>query len=708
MAQFRLPIRTRLTLFMAAFLAILVGLAAVATTRLVTIDRTIEEVTGKTFVATQILDDIGNYVAEFRMAETYRALAADPQQLAAAELLAQQHRRAINYLLEDYLKATGNPDAQLGPFRAAWNAYLVEHDAWVAADSAGTIDDPARYGSSLHRLYRSAMTAIDRLIYANKAEAARGTRSGDELIDQTTLLVVVLSGLGFALAVWAFVRIHRGIIQPLRAITEALTKLAAGNREIEVPELSRNDEIGQMANAFDVFRANALALETAHEATRAAQEQAQALARHDALTGLPNRRVFSAELETAIVRAQHGVALCSVLMIDLDRFKPVNDLQGHAVGDLVLCEIARRLKDAVRKNDIVARLGGDEFAIIAEVEANAYPESAIRLATRVLTAVREPILVADARIEVGASIGIATCPADGSDAEGLLRASDIAMYRAKRDGRGTFRFFEQSMDAELRAQAMLEADLRRAVPEGAIHPHYQPLFDINDNRLYGFEILARWQHPQRGWVGPDIFIPLAEQLGLISELTWSILRKACRDAKQWPEDIRLSLNISPLQLKDPALPAQLLTVLNQEAFSPARLEVEITESALVGDIETAKLILDALRAIGIKVSLDDFGTGYSSLYHLRELQFDKVKIDQSFVRSMEENSESEKIVEAILGLAKSLHMVSVAEGVENPAVLHHLAELGCKYGQGYHLGKPMSAEKAAELLGKRSGARKAG
>jgi diguanylate cyclase (GGDEF)-like protein len=708
MTWFKLPIRARLMLFMAAFLTILTVLAAVVTTRLIAIDDTVEVLSDKAFPATQMLDELDNHVAEFRMAETYRALASDANQLVAAELLAKQHRKTIEYLLDDYLTVTGKSEAHVGPFRAAWNAYLAEHDAWVAADSDGRLDDPARYGSSLHRLYRSVMTAIDRLLYANKAEATREAREADELVDQTTILTVVLSGLGLVLAIWAFARIHRGVIQPLRAITAALLKLAAGNREVRVPELNRDDEIGQMAKAFDVFRANASALETAHQATRAAQEQAQALARHDALTGLPNRRVFTAELEAATARAQNGSSICSVLMIDLDRFKPVNDLQGHAVGDLVLCEVARRLQDAVRKNDVVARLGGDEFAIVTKSEPKAYPEGVIRLANRVLAAIREPILVADGRLGIDGSIGIASAPGDGVDSESLLRAADIAMYRAKRDGRGTFRFFEHSMDAELRAQAALEVDLRRAIAEGDIRPYYQPLVNIADTRIYGFEILARWQHAERGAVRPDVFIPLAEQFGLISDLTWSILRQACRDAKRWPEDIRLSLNISPLQLKDPALPTQMLTILNQEGFSPARLEVEITESALVGDIDTAKLILSALQAIGIKVSLDDFGTGYSSLHHLRELKFDKVKIDQSFVCSMQDNSESEKIVDAILGLATSLGMPTVAEGIENPTVLHHLADMGCKYGQGYYFGKAMTAENAAKLLVERSGMRKAG
>ncbi|HVY51894.1 MAG TPA: EAL domain-containing protein [Devosia sp.] len=280
-----------------------------------------------------------------------------------------------------------------------------------------------------------------------------------------------------------------------------------------------------------------------------------------------------------------------------------------------------------------------------------------------------------------------------------MRAADIAMYRAKHDGRGAFRFFEQEMDEELRAQAEFESDLKAAIASGEIQPYYQPLVDVAAGKVYGFEVLARWPHPVRGMVPPDKFIPLCEQLGLIPQLCASMLRRACRAALRWPEDITLSVNISPSQLRDVSLPTQLLTILNQEQFSPKRLEIEITETALITDLETAKQILTAIRAVGIKVALDDFGTGYSSLYHLRELKFDKVKIDRSFVPSMEEDRESEKIVDAILSLAQSIGMPTVAEGIENKRVLEHLAEKGCEFGQGFLFGKALNAADAERLLG---------
>jgi diguanylate cyclase (GGDEF)-like protein len=388
-----------------------------------------------------------------------------------------------------------------------------------------------------------------------------------------------------------------------------------------------------------------------------------------------------------------------VLVLDLDRFKPVNDLRGHAAGDTVLCEVARRLTDTLRKNDTVARLGGDEFAIIAAADTHAHADGAMLLAARLLGAIREPIDVDGTPVEIGASIGIARCPADGLEAEALLRAADIAMYRAKREARGTFRFFEQSMDEELRAQAQLEVDLKEAIARQEVCPHYQPLIDMQDNRVFGFEILARWTHKERGDVPPDVFIPVAEQLGLIPELTSSLLRRACRDAVQWSiDDIRLSLNIAPGQLKDARLPGQILAILREEGFPASRLEIEITETALVGDIDAARMVLRALQAEGIRVALDDFGTGYSSLYHLRELKFDKVKIDKSFVQSMQQNNESDRIVDAILGLARSLGMPAVAEGIEDQAALYRLADKGCQYGQGFHFGKAMSSERANAFL----------
>jgi diguanylate cyclase (GGDEF)-like protein len=702
MARFTFSIRTRLTLYILTFVAIIAGMAVSGVLSLRSVDLRTKEIDGKWLAGTALLAEMADRIAEYRIAESYRALATEPRVRAQAELLADGHRKEINTLESEYVALLGSQiqTADLESFNTALNNYYRAHDAWVNTDTNGEFGDPAHYRGSLDQLYKAADASVDTLVAANRLAAHKQAAAVDDLTDGSVILEVVVSLIAVLLASWLLIRIRSQITRPLGAITQALSKLATGCREVRVPELHRADEIGAMATAFEIFRTNALALEKAHEATRVAQDHAKSLARHDALTGLPNRRVFSAELQTMLIRARSGSALLSVLLVGLDQFKQVNDLHGHPAGDMVLCEVARRIKDAVGRKDVVARLGGDEFAIImlGDPQQPEHPDGVTDLAKRVLTFIRKPILMGETKLEICASIGISLQGTGGSDAGNLLRCADIAMYRAKRTGTGSICLFEQSMDEDLLAQASLEADLKSALADQRIRPYYQPLVEIRSNRLCGFEALARWEHSERGFVPPDLFIPLVEQLGLMTDLTSSILRQACRDARQWSTDIRISVNISPSELKDPLLPNRLLTILAREHFDPSRLDVEITESALICDIQTAKLVLTMLRSAGIKICLDDFGTGYSSLYHLRELKFDKVKIDRSFIQSMPDNPESEKIVDAILGLAKNLNMSVVAEGIENPVVLLRLAAKGCEFGQGYYFGKAMTAQNATDLV----------
>ena len=462
----------------------------------------------------------------------------------------------------------------------------------------------------------------------------------------------------------------------------------------------KEEEARHAREAGETFRRNLEKLQQAHDAAEAAQRLASSLARHDALTGLPNRRVFSEVLDKAIARAGRGANPHAVLIIDLDRFKPVNDIHGHAAGDVVLCEVANRLKGLVRGSDSVARLGGDEFGIVLDCSSatKAPGEAAIRLAERVIEAVGRPIAYGGRTLGVGASIGIAICPTDGGDADTMLHAADMAMYRAKQEGRGTYRFFQRSMEAELRAQAALEDDVRRAVANGEIEPHYQPLIRLSENSLTGFEILARWKHPTRGDVPPDVFIPVVERLGLIADLTYALLRRACREAKDWPPEITIALNVSPFHLDDPLLPVKFLSILSETEFPPRRLEIEVTENAVTHNLEAAQQAVKTLQDLGIKISLDDFGTGYSNLSHLRQFRFDKIKIDRSFVQSMETDAGNATLVHSILDLAKNLGLPTVAEGIEHIEALRRIVAGGGEFGQGFYFAKAMPAEGVEAML----------
>jgi diguanylate cyclase (GGDEF)-like protein len=429
-------------------------------------------------------------------------------------------------------------------------------------------------------------------------------------------------------------------------------------------------------------------------AREAAEIAALSIARRDTLTALPNRRML---IET-IEKATAGNPMrdpSAVFLIDLDRFKPVNDVYGHAAGDAVLCEVAERLDALVPKDAIAARLGGDEFCIF--LPRGSSSGDLIRFAQQIITRLSDQIRWEHARIDIGATIGIALFPEDGQDAEALLRAADIAMYRGKREGRNTFRFFEQTMDEELKERVTLEIALRSAIHSGQIRPHYQPLVSLPGHKLLGFEVLARWYHPERGIIGPDVFIPLAEDTGVITELCYSLLRQACADARSWPSHLGLSINISPHQFKDRLLAARILSILRETGFDPRRLEIEITESALTNDLDVARATLGVLQSAGVSIALDDFGTGYSSLYHLRELKFDKIKIDRSFVQSLE-NEESAKIISAIIGLGQSLGIMTTAEGIENLDNSDWLAERGCTFGQGFLFGAPVPATGAVKLI----------
>jgi diguanylate cyclase (GGDEF)-like protein len=691
-----------LTLFSVCFAGIAAALALICAVSLAAADHNTAQLEHQWLEGTAMLGEIDYRISAFRLTETYRTLVADDESRQLADLLAAAQARDISELQAQYaaLLAGQVSAAQLRPLRKDWSAYAAAHRAWVAADPYNKDKVPATYGSPLDLQYRSTDGAIDGLIAINRADARKRAAAVAHVTMITQMLAGLIGGGAVAAAVWAMFAIRRQVIEPLRAITAAMSRLAVGYHDVRVPGMNRTDEIGEMALACEAFRLNVLALEEAHAQTKAAEQRAHDLARHDALTGLPNRRVFSEELEHAVALARRGKSSFTLLLLDLDNFKKVNDLQGHHAGDAVLCEVAERLKRAQRKSDIVARLGGDEFAIIAagESDMQAHREGAASMATRLIASIARPIPACEERVKIGASIGIILGREDVSDVNDLLREADIAMYEGKRGGRGTYRFFEQRMDDELLEKELMEKDLAEAIAADEIVPHYMPLVDLKSDRVHGFEALARWTHPTRGMVGPDVFVPMAESTGLIKAMTDSILRQVCRHARIWPGEISIAVNISACELKDIKLAGRILAILEAEDFPPRRLEIEITESALIGDIRAAKLIIAELREAGLMVSLDDFGTGYSSLNHLRELSFDKVKIDRSFVQAMQDDAANERFIDAILGLTSSLGLPTVAEGIESQAARFKLAAKGCRFGQGYLFGKAMPAQAVRQML----------
>ncbi|WP_428483779.1 EAL domain-containing protein [Rhodopila sp.] len=419
------------------------------------------------------------------------------------------------------------------------------------------------------------------------------------------------------------------------------------------------------------------------------------LAHHDALTGLPNRVLLRERLDQAIAQLGRGTVF-ALLCLDLDNFKTVNDTLGHPVGDKLLQAVADRLGFCVRETDTVARLGGDEFAIV-QVGITA-PEDAGELAGRVVATLSRPYDIDGQQVIVGASVGIAVAPGDGSNWDKLLKNADMALYRAKSDGKGLHRWFEQEMDARLQQRHRLEWELRQALPNNELELFYQPLVNLASDRVSSFEALLRWRHPQRGLVSPGEFIPLAEETGLIVPIGEWVLRRACADAASWPDGIKVAVNVSAIQFRSSRLAEAVNDALTDAGLPAQRLELEVTESVLLRDSDATLATLHQLRRLGSRIALDDFGTGYSSLSYLRSFPFDKLKIDRSFVRDLADNPEAAAIVRAITQLATALGMTIAAEGIETEAQLACLRKEACTEGQGYLFSRPVPADVVSTLL----------
>jgi len=498
-------------------------------------------------------------------------------------------------------------------------------------------------------------------------------------------IAMALTGLlGLLLVIFGSWRLSLTLTKPISALEQAAQRMEEGET-VEV-KVETRDEIGRLAQSF-----NRMAAGIAEREKRITQ-----LAFNDSLTGLPNRAFFRQHLDLELKQGERrGGRGLALLCVDLDNFKAVNDTLGHPVGDELLRAVGARLSASVG-DAMVARLGGDEFVVIlSHLEAH---EAAGAIASRLIAALAEPFDIRGNELTAGASVGIAMAPGDGADADNLLKHADLALYQAKGEGGGTYRFFEAEMNARAQSRHRLESDLRRAITGGEFELYYQPLFDMETNRIGSFEALIRWNHPTRGLVAPDEFIPLAEETGLIVPIGTWVIQEACRQATKWPDHVRVAVNVSSVQFRKPGLANILMQALAASGLDPRRLEVEITESIFLESSDALIAILHSLRNMGIRIALDDFGTGYSSLSYLQSFPFDKIKIDRSFIQQMLSRSGSTAIVHAITDLARALGMETTAEGVESSEQLAELRLHGCSSVQGYLFSRPVNAAGVFDAL----------
>ena len=475
--------------------------------------------------------------------------------------------------------------------------------------------------------------------------------------------------------------ITRRTLRSIQRIARATLLVANGDQALRVHRLARRDELGAIVESLRAFQSN--------------NARMNFLARHDALTALPNRAMFHDRLVLALEQCGSGLRF-AVHCLDLDHFKAVNDTLGHPIGDALLQRVAARLTNAVREGDTVARLGGDEFAII-QLDIDGAQDAA-SLAQRVIDQINQPYEINGHQIIIGTSVGVVVTPCDGMSVEVLPCNADLALYRAKAEGRCTWRFYEPDMDTALQQRRLLEMDMRAALTGKQFELYYQPLVNVQSREVSGFEALIRWHHPERGMISPAEFIPLAEQTGLIVQIGAWVLRQACADASGWQSNLKVSVNLSPLQFRDTNLVPIVQQALSTAGLPAWRLELEITEGVLLHDNESTLVTLHRLRALGICISMDDFGTGYSSLSYLRSFPFDKIKIDQSFIRDLSDQPGSAAIVRAVTGLGSSLGIRTTAEGVETEDQLARLVAEGCTEVQGYLFSPPCPAQDVTRMV----------
>jgi diguanylate cyclase (GGDEF)-like protein len=555
-----------------------------------------------------------------------------------------------------------------------YDTHLPEIDAALAAGEAIAPSSVAR------RFNQQTKEANDRLV-ALETAAFDAVRAG-----RTAQARAILDSNAYALDKQ---RLSDGTQEftgsTLRAMQLELTSLRSLATEIMVAVLALS-----LAAALLTWHHLTQSLTRSRGVLIDVQDRIQRLATSDSLTGLPNRNALHDAMQLAMTRSRREQHRLALLMIDLDRFKPINDRHGHHIGDRVLREVAERMGRLLRRGELHARYGGDEFVALIDERGN--PTISHRVAERLIAGLSQPIVVDGLTLHIGASVGIARFPDDADVPDQLLRHADLALYRAKTSGRGRVCFYDAALDNVLAEREALEHRLRDAIERGEIVPHYQPVVDLATRQVQSVELLSRWQHPERGLLPPSEFIALAERAGLMPALTQSLLQQACADLPRMPAHWRVAINIVPSQFQDANFSEQLLNVIRSAGADPCRFEIELTETALVSDIDAARSTIEALKREGMTVALDDFGTGYSSLSYLSRLWFDKIKIDRSFIATLHDSSESVKIVQSIIGLGASLDVQVVAEGVESERDARTLAGLSCAAAQGYLFARPMALD----------------
>ena len=525
-----------------------------------------------------------------------------------------------------------------------------------------------------------------------RAARARTQESASFSAYIAMVYILVTTGLGVVIGGGGALILAQRVIRPIRELGASAGTIGKG-MSAQRFVVESDDEIGELAESM--IRLARMA-ESREETERALRE----MAHHDALTKLPNRTLFQIRLVEAMENARRVDRMVALHLLDLDRFKDVNDTLGHRAGDALLQQVAGRLRRCVRKSDTVARLGGDEFVIVQTnlTDANDIPA----LAERLSDTLGQPYDLDGERVYTGASVGVTVFPNDDSEVDALLKNADLALYRAKQEGGGGFQLFDAEMNVELRARKALEQDLRAGLVRGEFFVQYQPQIDLSTGRIVGAEALSRWHHPERGPIVPDDFIPVAEQSGLISLLTERVLRDACANAKSWKDaglsELRVSVNLSPVDFKRNDIVSLVTEIIEESGIDPAMLDLEITEGMVMSGAESVIATLYELHALGVRVSIDDFGTGFSSMGYLKRFPIDRLKIDQTLVRDMLANREDASITKVIILLGHSLGLKVVAEGVEDEAQLEFLGQCGCDEAQGYHIGAPLDGDEFVEFV----------